>query len=274
VPDEVTRECALLAENDHPFIVRLVKNLETKSSIYMLQEVVPGGELFNAIRSFDEVLTTAQAQFYTGSIILVLESLRERGIVYRDLKPENVMLDAQGYLKLIDFGIARKLDDAGKAYTVVGTPHYMAPEVIRGHGYGTEVDIWSLGVMQFEFVCGYLPFGDDLEDVSEVCAAVLKEPLSIPNLYKIAAGKTLMQGMMAKKPQRRLGGGINGFEDLKEAEYFKIGHEGGASNLFNKIMGRELTAPVVPPGETYGDAEDLRDCSLSDAGELFTGDRA
>lgn len=274
MPDEVTRECALLAENDHPFIVRLVKNLETKSSIYMLQEVVPGGELFNAIRSFDEVLTTAQAQFYTGSIILVLESLRERGIVYRDLKPENVMLDAQGYLKLIDFGIARKLDDAGKAYTVVGTPHYMAPEVIRGHGYGTEVDIWSLGVMQFEFVCGYLPFGDDLEDVSEVCAAVLKEPLSIPNLYKIAAGKTLMQGMMAKKPQRRLGGGINGFEDLKEAEYFKIGHEGGASNLFNKIMGRELTAPVVPPGETYGDAEDLRDCSLSDAGELFTGDRA
>merc|ERR1719183_2659285 len=120
-------------------------------------------------------------------MVLVLESLQDRNIVYRDLKPENVMLDQQGYLKLIDFGIAKKLEvEAGrnKTFTMIGTPHYMAPEVMRGHGYGTEVDIWSFGVMVFEFVCGYLPFADELEDPTEVCTAVLKDALSFPAGYK------------------------------------------------------------------------------------------
>merc|ERR1712100_112506 len=130
----------------------------------MLQEVIPGGELHAAIRTIPHVLNRAQGQFYTGSLVLVLESLRNRNIVYRDLKPENVMLDAQGYLKLIDFGIAKKLDEHNRrTFTMIGTPHYMAPEVMRGKGYGTEVDIWSLGVIHFEFVCGFLPFGDDLD---------------------------------------------------------------------------------------------------------------
>merc|ERR1719313_2610357 len=103
--------------------------------------------------------------FYIGCLVLALETLHERSIVFRDLKPENVMLDVQGYLKLIDFGIAKKLETGGgRAFTMIGTPHYMAPEVIRGKGYGSEVDIWGLGVILYELVCGFLPFGEDLDD--------------------------------------------------------------------------------------------------------------
>merc|ERR1719327_1206567 len=201
VPEEVRRECELLAENDHPFIMHLVKTFDTPKSVYMLTELITGGELHAAIRTIPTVLSRAQAQFYTGTLILTLEELCDRNIVYRDLKPENVMLDAQGYLKLIDFGISKKLEEGKtKTYTMIGTPHYMAPEVMRGHGYGTEVDIWSLGVMLFELVCGFLPFADDLDEPTEVCTAVLKDPLTFPGGYKDKHGRELMTGMMTRQP--------------------------------------------------------------------------
>jgi cGMP-dependent protein kinase len=267
VPEEVTRECALLAENDHPFIMTLVKTFELPKSVYMLTELITGGELHAAIRTIPTVLSRSQCQFYAGSIILVLEELAERNIVYRDLKPENVMLDNQGYLKLIDFGIAKKLEEGKtKTFTMIGTPHYMAPEVMRGHGYGSEVDIWSFGVMNFEFVCGYLPFGDDLDDPTEVCTAVLKEALAFPQGYRDNMGKQLMQGLLSRQPKKRLGAGMVGYEEIKNHDYFKAGHT--TSTLFTKILGRELDPPYVPPAEVYSPPEDLEGCSLSDADEL------
>ncbi|CAJ1351647.1 unnamed protein product [Effrenium voratum] len=266
VPEEVQRECSLLKDIDHPFIMTQVNTFETKTSVYILTELITGGELHGAIREIPTVLSRAQAQFYTGSLVIVLEELSERNILYRDLKPENVMLDAQGYLKLIDFGIAKKLPEGeSKTFTMIGTPHYMAPEVMRGHGYGTEVDLWSMGVMLFEFVCGYLPFADDLDDPTEVCTAVLKDPLQFPSNYKDANGKALMKGLLTRQPRKRLGSGLGGWEDVRGAEYFLQGHQGGS--LFDKLLGRELQPPWVPKGETYCDPEEL-DVSLSDNDEL------
>eukprot|EP00427_Karlodinium_veneficum_P012096 CAMPEP_0169064772 /NCGR_PEP_ID=MMETSP1015-20121227/2026_1 /TAXON_ID=342587 /ORGANISM="Karlodinium micrum, Strain CCMP2283" /LENGTH=846 /DNA_ID=CAMNT_0009123257 /DNA_START=238 /DNA_END=2778 /DNA_ORIENTATION=+ len=267
VPEEVSRECSLLKENDHPFIMTLVKVFETAKSVYMLTELITGGELHAAIRTIPTVLSRSQAQFYTGSLVLVLEETSDRNIVYRDLKPENVMLDAQGYLKLIDFGIAKKLEEGKpKTFTMIGTPHYMAPEVMRGHGYSTEIDVWSLGVMLFEFVCGYLPFADDLDEPTEVCTAVLKDPLSFPSGYKDKNGRDLMVAMLCRQPKKRIGSGINGYDEIKNHEFFKVGHEGGS--LFNKILGRELAPPVIPKKEQYCDPEDVADIVLSDADEL------
>merc|ERR1712061_240011 len=232
----------------------------------MLTELITGGELHAAIRQIPTVLSRVQAQFYTGSLVIVLEEIADRNIVYRDLKPENVMLDQQGYLKLIDFGIAKKLEEGkSRTFTMIGTPHYMAPEVMRGHGYGTEVDIWSLGVMLFEFVCGYLPFADELDDPTEVCTAVLKDPLAFPSRYRDQAGKQLMQGLLCRQPKKRLGSGIHGFEDIKGVEYFKV--KGSSTALFNKIMRRDPDPPVKPKGETYCDPEDVPG-NLSDADEL------
>merc|ERR1740123_2685536 len=266
VPEEVRRECSLLAEIDHPFIMTLVKTFETAKSVYILSELITGGELHGAIRTIPTVLSRAQAQFYTGSLLIVLEELSDKGIVYRDLKPENVMLDAQGYLKLIDFGIAKKLEEGkSRTFTMIGTPHYMAPEVMRGHGYGTEVDLWSLGVMHFEFVCGYLPFADELDDPTEVCTSVLKDPLTFPSRYRDPNGKALMQGLLCRQPKKRLGSGIHGFEDVKSSEFFK--RNSSSAELFNKIMGRELNPPIIPKGETYCSPDEVHE-KLSDADEL------
>lgn len=264
IPEEVRRECSLLAENDHPFIMALVKTFETDKSVYMLTELITGGELHSAIRHIPGVLTKPQAQFYVGSLVIVLEALADRSILYRDLKPENVMLDQQGYLKVIDFGIAKKLDEGNShTFTMIGTPHYMAPEVMKGRGYGTEVDLWSLGVMLFEFVCGYLPFANDLDDPSEVCAAVLKHELTFPKICADRDCQKFIQGLLTRQPKKRLGSGIHGFEDVKNVKFFKI----NSGSLFNKIMGRELDPPVTPKGETYcGPDEDMG--ALSDDGEL------
>jgi cGMP-dependent protein kinase len=270
IPEEVEREKRLLAENDHPMVMALVKTLETQKSVYMLTELITGGELHAAIRKIPTVLSRTQAQFYIGSLVLVLEALADRMIVYRDLKPENVMLDSQGYLKLVDFGIAKKLEEGkGQTYSVIGTPHYMAPEILNGRGYGLEVDIWSLGVLLFELVCGYLPFADDKDDPTEVCQAVLKDPLKFPRRYKDQPGKDLMEGMMTRQPRKRVGCGINSWEDIKTHPYFRAGYEDSARRgitLFTKIMGRELEPPWKPPGETYSD--DTDEATLSDAKEL------
>jgi len=267
VPTELARECSLLAENDHPFIMTLVKTFETPKSVYMLTELITGGELHGAIRKIPTVLSLSQSQFYTGSLVLVLEELAGRGIVYRDLKPENVMLDQHGYLKLVDFGIAKKLGEGQcQTFTVIGTPHYMAPDVLQGRGYGIEVDIWSLGVLLFEFVCGHLPFADDRDDPMEVCQAVLKAPLRFPGRYKDQIGRSLMTGLLCRQKKKRLGAGIHGYADIRGHEYFRAGRSDDL--LFDKLMGRELDPPVHPTGEWYCNPEDVADIILSDADEL------
>jgi len=272
VPKELARECDLLAANDHPFIMQLVKTFETAKKVYILTELITGGELHAAIRTIPTVLSRAQSQFYTGSLLLALESLHDRNIVFRDLKPENVMLDAQGYLKLIDFGIAKKLDAlTSRTFTTVGTPHYMAPEAMTGKGYGTEVDIWSLGVMLFEFVVGFLPFADDLDDPSEVCRAVIRAELKFPSSFRDRGGKELIVGLLNRNPGKRLGGGIDGYDEIKRCLYFEVKPRPGVTkreNLFQKIIGRELEPPVVPNGEVYADDEDIADIVLSDMDEF------
>eukprot|EP00928_Gymnodinium_smaydae_P002750 TRINITY_DN10993_c0_g1_i3.p1 TRINITY_DN10993_c0_g1~~TRINITY_DN10993_c0_g1_i3.p1 ORF type:complete len:905 (+),score=163.92 TRINITY_DN10993_c0_g1_i3:76-2790(+) len=253
IPEEVKRECELLAENDHPFIMKLVKTFDTPKGVYILTELITGGELHGAIRQIPTVLSKRQAQFYTGSLVIIIEELADRNIVYRDLKPENVMVDQQGYLKLIDFGIAKKLEDGKhKTFTMVGTPHYMAPEVMRGQGYGVLVDVWSLG---------YLPFADDLDDPTEVCAAVLKAQLSFPSRYRDQQGRDIMASLLCRQPKKRLGSGVRGYEEIRKHDYFD---DGGTTFLYDRIMGREVAPPWIPKGEMYCGLEDAK-VYLSDA---------
>mmetsp|Transcript_44668 Transcript_44668/g.96027 ORF Transcript_44668/g.96027 Transcript_44668/m.96027 type:complete len:479 (-) Transcript_44668:68-1504(-) len=251
MPKEVEREMTLLKMNDHPFVMHLVKTFETADLAYMLVELITGGELHAAIRTIPTVLSSSQAQFYTGSLALALDALHSRRIVYRDLKPENVMLDNQGYLKIIDFGIAKKLDsEKGKTYTMVGTPHYMAPEVMRGRAYGCAVDHWALGVILYELVIGYLPFANELDGAQEVFMAVIQGKIEFPSWYKDTKGMDLMRGLICHDIKKRLGSGPDQFEEIRRAAWFSAKRPGGP-HLFDQLMGRELEAPVVPKGEVY-----------------------
>lgn len=245
--NNIKLEREITAENDHPFIIRLVRTFKDFEYLYFLTELVTGGELYDAIRKLG-LLSKPQAQFYLGSIILAIEYLHERNIAYRDLKPENILLDKQGYVKLIDFGCAKKIQD--RAYTLVGTPHYMAPEVILGKGYGCTVDIWALGICLYEFICGPLPFGNDAEDQLEIFRDILTGQLTFPDYVTDAESINLMKRLLCRLPQGRIGCSINGFKDIKEHEFF---------NEFDwdKLAGRSLKPPLISKGETYAEDVDI-----------------
>ena len=195
-------EKSILLQIDHPFIVKLVKTLKDSKYIYFLMEYIRGKELFDVIRDIG-LLTKELTQFYGGSLLLAIEYLHERKFIYRDLKPENVMvLYGNGYIKLIDFGTAKQISD--RTSTIIGTPHYMAPEVILGGGYSFQVDIWSIAICMYEFMCGGVPFGESAEDPMEVYLAIINTKLQFPAFCKDKEFKQLMIHMLCKNPINRL----------------------------------------------------------------------
>ena len=165
-------ERSILSKLDHPFIVRLVKALKDKNYIYFLMDYIKGKELFDAMRDIG-MLNKNQARFYAASVMVAINYLHERKIIFRDIKPENVMVLANGFCKLIDFGTAKSIID--RTQTTIGTPHYMAPEIILGAGYSFKVDFWSIAVMMYEFMCGGMPFGDEEEETMDIYLAIINE---------------------------------------------------------------------------------------------------
>lgn len=130
--DHVKNEASILREIDHPFIIRYFHDFEDDTTIYFLLEAVLGDELYNVL--YDEITFSEQwSLFYTASVVLAFGELHSKKIAYRDLKPENLMLDRDGYVKIVDFGFAKKLD-TGKTWTLCGTPDYFAPELIQNEG--------------------------------------------------------------------------------------------------------------------------------------------
>ena len=140
-------------------------------------EYIKGKELFDVIRDIG-LLTKFQTQFYSASMMLAVEYLHERKFIFRDIKPENIMVLDNGYIKVIDFGTAKKIEN--RAATIIGTPHYMAPEVILGDGYSFQVDYWSIAICMYEFMCGAVPFGENAEEPMDVYLAVINDPLVFP----------------------------------------------------------------------------------------------
>ena len=165
-------EKSILLKVDHPFIVKLVKTLKDEKNIYYLMDYLKGKELFDVIRDIG-LLNKFEAQFYIGSIMLAVQYLHERKFLFRDIKPENIIVLENGYIKLIDFGTAKEIKD--KTKSIIGTPQYMAPEVILGDLYSFEIDFWSIGICLYEFCCGALPFGENEEDPSNIYISVLNE---------------------------------------------------------------------------------------------------
>jgi cGMP-dependent protein kinase len=139
-----------------------------------------------------DFLDNIQASFYVASMILAIEYLHSHRIVYRDIKPENIMVNEKGQMRLIDMGTAKVLGIEGeipRTYTILGTPHYMAPEILLGKGYGLKVDLWSIGVVLFEFMCGMVPFGDDCEEPYDVYQQVISQKLSFPSYFYVPKNK-------------------------------------------------------------------------------------
>ena len=204
---------ALVNNKEHPFILGLKFAFHTPAKLYYVLNFCNGGDLYYLIsrcKKFKE----AQARFYTGQVFLALQHLHSLGVIYRDLKPENVLLDADGHVKLTDFGLSKESDTAD---TFCGTPVYLAPEIWLRKTYGYEVDWWSLGCVLYEMVCGLPPFwGDTIKDVYK--KVIHSTPKYNPGAMS-AECQALIEGLLQREPKERLGGKPDS-ADIQTHEFF------------------------------------------------------
>jgi protein kinase X len=156
--DHIKSEVKILSTISHPFIVNLHGHTQDDRRIYLLFEYVPGGELFSYLRR-EGRFANDHARFYAAQISLAFDYLHSMNIVYRDLKPENLLLNAKGHMKITDFGFAKVVED--RTWTLCGTPEYLAPEIIQSKGHNKSVDWWAIGILIYEMLAGYPPFYDE-----------------------------------------------------------------------------------------------------------------
>lgn len=163
----VMNEKQVMAQCNHPFVLRLFQTFKDSKRLYMLLEFVQGGELFSVIHKPDkDGIPDAHAKFYGLGVLLALAHLHAKEIAYRDMKPENCLIDKEGYPKLVDFGFAKVI--TGKSFTLCGTPEYLAPELVLGRGHNKAVDYWAFGILVYEMICGYSPFSDPSGNMDQV----------------------------------------------------------------------------------------------------------
>ena len=261
----VRAERDVLSEAKNEWIVDLKFSFQDQNYLYLGMEFLPGGDLMSLLMAKD-ILPEQEAKFYAAEIVMAIESVHKLDCIHRDLKPDNVLIDSDGHIKLSDFGLTKKLDiklidnnlqnelrNFGNnnygtssnsrfknlsyaqqfsqfksmkskkrrafAYSTVGTPDYIAPEVIRQKGYGQEIDWWSLGVIMFEMMIGYPPFFS--ESSTETCKKILdwKNTLNIRPEANISKEAEDILRKLITDPENRLG--VNGAEEIKSHPFFK-----------------------------------------------------
>jgi len=225
---------------DSPFIVKLFATYQDSTCVYFLLEKVLGGELFHLLRKFKS-FNESMSRFYTGCVVLALEHVHSHGIVYRDLKPENLLITRSGYIKVTDFGFAKKRN---QSTSFCGTPAYLAPELITGGVQNFGVDWWCLGIFLFEMLVGHVPFNDS--ESRKQHEDILTSSPKLPNCVTWES-QELIHGLLEKNAFRRLGSSPRGAGDIKKHCWF--GHsfrEDKEPFDWNRLQVSKLSAPYKP----------------------------
>ncbi|NXE94478.1 PKN2 kinase, partial [Menura novaehollandiae] len=221
--------------SDHPFLVNMFACFQTPHHACFVMEYTPGGDLM--MRIHEDVFPEHTAQFYTACVVLGLQFLHEKKIVYRDLKLDNLLLDAEGFVKIADFGLCKEgIGFGDRTNTFCGTPEFLAPEVLTDISYTRAVDWWGLGVLIYEMLVGESPFpGDDEEEVFD---SIVNDEVRYPRFLSTEA-LSIIRKLLRKCPERRLGAGEKDAEEIKIQPFFK-GIDWAA------LFARRLKPPFVP----------------------------
>lgn len=231
--EHIKQEKGILARVTHPFMVNLYSSFQDENNLYMLMEFVIGGELFSQLRKSGR-FGNDTSRFYAAEIILALAYLHTKNIVYRDLKPENLLIDKDGHIKITDFGFAKHVED--RTWTLCGTPEYLAPEIIQSKGHGKAVDWWAIGILIYEMLAGYPPFYDD--HPFGIYQKILANKIEFPRHFDQNA-KDLVRKLLTADRTKRFGCLKDGAEDIKRHKWFK-----GID--WHACFRRELKPPYVP----------------------------
>ncbi|KAF1615247.1 UNVERIFIED_CONTAM: cGMP-dependent protein kinase 2, partial [Eudyptes robustus] len=262
--EHIYSEKKILEQICSPFIVKLYRTFKDSKYVYMLLEACLGGELWSLLRdrgSFDEATT----KFCVGCVTEAFDYLHHTGIIYRDLKPENLILDAEGYIKLVDFGFAKKIGSGQKTWTFCGTPEYVAPEVILSKGHDFSVDFWSLGILVYELLTGSPPFSgaDQMMTYNLILKGI--EKLDFPKIIT-RRPEDLIRRLCRQNPTERLGNLRNGINDIKKHRWLSsFNWDGLKVRKLTSPLKRELSGPTdysyfdsyppeegIPPDELSG----------------------
>jgi len=240
--EHIMAEKNILAQLQFPFIVQFFGSLQDEKHVYLVLEYVIGGEFFTHLRSANR-FPNDTGRFYAAGVVLAFEHLHDQDIIYRDLKPENLLLDNVGYVKVTDFGFAKRVDPTIKTWTLCGTPEYLAPEIILNKGHGKAVDWWALGVLIYEMLVGYPPFYS--EDRMALYQNILSGKVDYPRHVSRQA-RDIISKLLTADLTRRLGTLRHGSKDIRRHPWFR-GFD------WNALMCKKLTAPIVPHAQSEDD---------------------
>ncbi len=235
----VVREKDLLQSlSSHPCVITMYNAFQSPTHLFMLMELAPGGELFQLLEKVHR-FPPEQARFFAGCVVLAIGHLHRHNIIFRDLKPENLLLSDTGYLKLIDMGFAKRLGKGEKTYTLCGTPYYLAPEMILHRGHGFALDWWTVGVLTYEMIEGEPPFTGNSE--MEVYGKVTRLYYSCSPSRFPEQSINFITNLLKKEPEARLGNLRNGVNDVMAHEWF---HGFSWDDL---LEGRQAAKYIPPP---------------------------